>query len=322
MNHSIYHAIGKKFTDGFGLADLVLQELVNRYNVKLIAERKFKELVVGCIFNMNECLRIRLFACALGCASYSSFFNFSVSGTEFFMKIYENMISSKTGVIFDSSDPLDIELYPMSRALEVVKSLFSRILSVDKVTNLITAVKKLAETDLNHVNKDGVVRLDLFVEVCMKVYEEMQEAVEQGCKIAVEAITDLNYLTKGEATVLIRHLAPRKLHIIKNMNFDSNNEINSEDFQEACLHSGALTLESVEKFFENMEQDWKVILQEVQKAQEQLQDFKSEEGLSEDELQMKLDDLNFAIRGKRKQKFLFLWHLMKAEIGYLLTQAN
>jgi hypothetical protein len=106
------------------------------------------------------------------------------------------------------------------------------------------------------------------------------------------------------------------------MNFDSNNEINSEDFQEACLHSGALTLESVEKFFENMEQDWKVILQEVQKAQEQLQDFKSEEGLSEDELQMKLDDLNFAIRGKRKQKFLFLWHLMKAEIGYLLTQAN
>lgn len=322
VNHSIYHAIGKKFTDGFGLADLVLQELVNRYNVKLIAERKFKELVVGCIFNMNECLRIRLFACALGCASYSSFFNFSVSGTEFFMKIYENMISSKTGVIFDSSDPLDIELYPMSRALEVVKSLFSRILSVDKVTNLITAVKKLAETDLNHVNKDGVVRLDLFVEVCMKVYEEMQEAVEQGCKIAVEAITDLNYLTKGEATVLIRHLAPRKLHIIKNMNFDSNNEINSEDFQEACLHSGALTLESVEKFFENMEQDWKVILQEVQKAQEQLQDFKSEEGLSEDELQMKLDDLNFAIRGKRKQKFLFLWHLMKAEIGYLLTQAN
>jgi hypothetical protein len=323
VNHSIYFAMGKKFSKDFNMADLVLQDLVNRYNVKIIAERKFKELAVGSILNMSDSLRIKLFACALGCGSYSGFSNFSVAGTGFCVRLYENMISSKTGVIFDTGEPLDIDFYPISRALEVAKSLFSRIYPLDKLSNLVSSIKKLSEIDMNHVNKDGVIRLDNFVEICMKSFEEFEESIVAGCKVAVEAITDFNYLTRGEVVVLVRHLAPRKFHVIKDMNFDSNDEINVEDFQESCLIAGAISSDSVTKFFENMEKDWKVVCQQVSEKEDFLQKyFEVEDGFSHEELVMKVSDLNFSIRGKRKEKFLYLWHLLKAEIEFLQKHAN
>lgn len=317
INFSIYKSIGKKFTSNFTFADLILQELINRYNVRIIAERKFKEVAAGCIFHMTESLRIRMFSCALGCGSYSSYSNYSVLGTEIYIKLYECMVSSKTGVIFDSSDPLDIEYYPLSRGIEVTKSLFSRTFPYKKFVLLTQALKKLSETDSNHVNKDGVIRLDTFIETCMKFQEELFESIEQGVKFTVDSISDFNYLTKGEVLVILRNLAPRKIQTVKQMNFDENNEINVEDFKDFCLNFGLLYIETVQEFFENTEKDPKLISQEIS-AWDDVWENKigSEDGLSEEEWRIKLESIQYTLKGRRVERYFYLWHLLKAELEF------
>lgn len=317
INYSIYNSIGKKFSANFTFADLILQGFANKYNLRIIAERKFKEVIVGCIFNMTDNLRIRSFACALGCGCYNSYTNYSIYGTEIYIKLHESMIISKTGIIFDSSDPLEIEFYPFSRAIEVTKSLFYPIFIPKLYSTLTQTLKKLCETDSNHVNKDGVIRLDTFIETCMNSYKEYSDSIEQGVKFTVESITDFNYLTKGEVLVILRHLAPKKLGTIKQMNFDENDEINVEDFKETCLVFGLLHIETVNKFFENTEKNVKNVDKEIKKWDQVLEgEIGSEDGLDDEEFRIKLESIQYMLKGKRVERYFYLWHLLRAELEY------
>ena len=312
---SIYLSFGKKFTESFNMADLVLQELVNRYNIKKIAEKKLKELLVGCILNSVDNLRIRMFACALGCGSYYGFGNYSIEGSGFYVKLYENMITSKTGIVLDPSEPMNIELYPLSRANETMKNLFTRLFPFDLLNSLFMAVKKISETDPSHINKEGVVKLDLFVDTCMNFYENFRKSITRGVAFAVKSITELNYLNSGEANVLIKHLAPDKKELIKEL-FNDSHEVDCKIFEFFCINNGILSEEEVMKFFVNCEKDWKKIELEVAGFESNLDKVCawSQDGIKQEEWKGMFEDMHFGIKGKRNERMIYLWHMMKKEI--------
>lgn len=254
--HYIYLGIGSKYLKKpERFSDVILLSLFNKYNIKSIAKRKFKELLVGCLVYCQESLRIKLFLRSIGAGSYVELKNFSLETCEMCLKTFEFMITSKIGVIFDSSDPLSIDFYPTSRAIECAKAKFEEIYNKTQFQQLISQIELNSEPDFHRVNKAGVISLDLFIEILAKSHSEFQESINSAVSFATELLTDYNYLTRSEVVVLFRHLAPTKQFLTKKLKFDEKNEIDLNEFKKFCTEFGLLNSETVINFFESHDEE-------------------------------------------------------------------
>ena len=320
ISQYIYLGIGKKFSKSQSFSDLIFQALFNKYNIKYIAERKFKEIIVGCLLNYAENTRIKLFLCCLGLGSYLKLKNISVEGCEMCLKCYEFMMTSKIGIILDSSDPLNVKYYPVSRAIECAKCKFEHILSRGKLHSLYSKIDALSESDQNRINKTGVIDLDNVIEIFTLTFEEYQEGIANGVIMCGKIITEYNYLTKGEVIVLLKHLSPYKQSLIKKIPFDEKNEIELNDFKNFCISKGILHIDVVENFFSKFNQNSKEIFEiftEYEEKIDQISEVDTEDTLSIEEWKGKFEDLKFKLRGINNHNSLQLWHLLKLEIDYL-----
>ena len=316
----IYLGIGKKDLKTKCYSDLILESLYHKYNIRSIAERKFKQLVVGCMLYYKESLRIRLFLSSISAGSYCQLRNFSAQAREIYFKSYEFMMTSKTGVIFDNSDSLDISHYPVSRALECAKVKFEHQFAKSQMNRLIDNIEKLSEGDLHRVNKTGVINLDVFVEIMVSHYEEYKQSIISGVNSCAQIISEYNYLTKGEVQALIRHLAPSRQLLLKLVPFDEKKEIDIRDFELFCIANGLLCSEIISNFFDDIKMDANEILDNLQEIEEEaykLASVHNDETLGLEEWQNKFELLRLKLNTAKNLRYLKLWHLLKLEIEYL-----
>lgn len=320
INQALYYAMGKKLSQEFTLAELVLQQFCNKNNVRSIAERKFKELVVGCILNSASCLRIKLFLCVLNAGSYCDYPDYSLETSEMYIKLYEFMINSKVGIVYETAFPLDISSYPVARAYECIKQLLSPYIHPEKVTSLLSTTKKLAVLDHSHVNKEGVINLDLFIDTVLPLYEQFIQSTNEGVKLATEVITEYNYLNKRELFILFRHLMPKKMGLVNAMKFDENDLINVEDFRTFCINNKICTFDSISPFFDHCEKDLKVVLHELDQYETEFHSKSecfTEESLSMSEWLWKFQYLLLNLKSRKSLRYLQMWHLLKNELNHL-----
>ena len=323
ISQYIYLGIGKKFNKSQNFADIIFQALFHKYNIKSIAERKFKEIAVGCLVNYQENTRIKLFLCCLGLGNYFKLRNLSTEACELCLKCYEFMITSKTGVILDSSDPLYIKYYPVSRAIECAKLKFENLLPRTKLNSLYSKIEILSESDQNRINKTGVIDLDKAVELFINTYEEYQESVINGVNLCVKIVSEYNYLTRSECLLLFKHLTSLKQSLLKFVSFDEKNEVDLNDFRGFCINKGILQIENIELFFSKINKNPKEILEkleEYEKTIENIIEIGHEDTLSLEEWLNKFEDIKFHIKGNNSLKYFQLWHLLTAEIDYLKSR--
>ena len=316
----IYLGIGKKDLKAKNFSDLILESLYHKYNIRSIAERKFKQLLVGCILYYKDNRRIRLFLSSIGAGNACQLRNFSTQACEIYFKVYEFMMTSKTGVIFDNSDSLDISHYPISRALECARTKFEHQFAKSQMNRLIENIEKLSESDLHRVNKTGVINLDAFVEIMVNHFEEYRQSVVTGVNFCAKIISDYNYLTKGEVYILIRHLAPSRQSLLKLVPFDEEKEIDISDFELFCISNGLFCNETISNFFEEIKMDGSEILNNLKEFEHEvyrLADPQREETLSLDEWENKFELLRLKINSSKNLKYLQLWHILKLEIEYI-----
>jgi hypothetical protein len=320
INQVIYFATGKKFSQNFTLGDLSLQQLMNKYNLKNIARRKLKELVVGCMFNCKDCPRMRLFLSAIGAGGFHKFPDTSLEGVEIMIKLYDFMINNKTGFVLEASDPLDIPLFPLSRAFECVRQVLGHYLCSEKMMDLVNSLKKLMETDPFHINKEGVINVDVFVEVALTAFEEYLKNINDGVRLVTESITEYNYLNKREVGILFKHLAHKKMSFIKLLNFDESGLVNVEDFRAFCIEHSLFRLDSVQHFFENCEDEEKNIIEKLNQFEGELDgffDLVNEETLKLKEWRWKFQFLILNLKSRKTSKHLNMFQLLQAEYIYI-----
>ena len=233
------------------------------------------------------------------------------------------MITSKTGVILDSSDPLYIKYYPVSRAIECAKLKFENLLPRTKLNSLYSKIEILSESDQNRINKTGVIDLDKAVELFINTYEEYQESVINGVNLCVKIVSEYNYLTRSECLLLFKHLTSLKQSLLKFVSFDEKNEVDLNDFRGFCINKGILQIENIELFFSKINKNPKEILEkleEYEKTIENIIEIGHEDTLSLEEWLNKFEDIKFHIKGNNSLKYFQLWHLLTAEIDYLKSR--
>ena len=321
INNYIYAAIAKKYNKNQNFTDFVYTILVSKYNIKSIAERKFQELITSCLIQYNNNQKISLFLRCLRAGSKYNLDDISSEGCEMYIKVYDYMISNNIGVIIDTVNPLNIINYPAIRAIECIKNKFESFYPKATMTALIEQVEKININDQANINKSGMVNIDEFVEVAINVYEKYVAKIKEGASICVKIISDYNYLTRGEAAIILRHLCPNKCRIIFRMlPFDEKRELDVEEFTEVCINNGILQNEIVLEFFALYNKNTKEILEYIHEHEQQILEsvrLINEDTLSVEEWQNKFEDLNFKLRGCETIKYLQLWHLLYKEIEYL-----
>ena len=270
VSQCIYLGLSKKQSQNSSFSDLILTDLLIKYNLKSIAERKFKELIVGCLMNYQSDLRIKLFLYCLGTGGHCNLKTYSQESCKMYFKAYDHMITSKTGIVLDNSDPLNIKLYPTCRALELAKWKFESLLPKNKYNAVLCAIEKLSIIDPIRINKTGVLCLDEFVELFVNTFEEIEKNISSGVNFCMNVVTEYKFLTKGECILLLRHLEPSKFFFLSSIKFDDNNEICVNEFTNFCIEKGLLAIDTVQLFFDKIHNNAKEIVAGLNKTEEKV----------------------------------------------------
>ena len=313
-------AILKKYSKEMRFSEFAFSYFVDKYTGSNLANKKFQEFVTGCIVHCAASPKIGLFLRALHAGSKLELAYFSSQGCEMLVRVIEFMVTSRTGVLIDTSNPLTNKFFPYIRAVECVKLKLKPLMSKSEVNFLLDSLGKMNSADPSTINKQGVVDFDEYLERFMESYEKYVNKIKTGASICVKIMTEYNYLTKGEILMIIRHLCPVKQYqIMKLLPFDHNFEIDNKDFIEYCVILGILSNSSVAEFFSGFNKNSKEILDFLNENEEKiLESMQSHTGesLQIDQWQYKIDEIKCKLRTPDTTKYFQLWHILKKELEY------
>ena len=324
INYYISLAISKKYSKASKFSEFIFLKFIEKYNIKALAERKFQELVTGCLLYYQENPKFAWFLRAIHAGKTQDLNDLSQEGAEMLVKLYEFMITSRIGVLPDSANPLQNRLFPYLRALECIRCKFECVLSKSEYASVIEQVNKQLVSDPSTINKAGLVDLDKFVDSCMEVYEKYVQRIKTGAILCIKIITDYNYLTKGQICLILRHLCPHKyIQLLKYLTFDEQNLLSKESFIDSCVVFGVLSSSVVSEFFAGYEKNVRSILEFIDLNENEIMKLAkdNEEGLAVDEWENYLFDLKVKLKCQDLTRYLQLWHVLKKEIEYFMVDA-
>lgn len=321
INYYISLAISKKYSKANKFSEFIFLKFIEKYNIKALAERKFQEMVTGCLLYYQENPKFAWFLRAIHAGKTQDLQDLSQEGAEMFVKLYEFMISSRIGVIPDSANPLQNKFFPYLRALECIRCKFEGVLAKAEYASVIEQVNKQLVSDPSTINKAGLVDLDKFVDSCMEIYEKYVQRIKTGAILCIKIITDYNYLTKGQIYLILRHLCPHKyLQLLKYLTFDEQNLLSKESFIDSCVVFGILSSPVVSEFFAGYEKNVRSILEFINLNESEILKIAkdNEESLTVEEWENYLFDLKVKLKCQDLTRYLQLWHVLKKEIEFLM----
>lgn len=303
---------------------MVYTEIFQKYSLKPIANRKFKELVACCIKHSTD-NKIQVFLRMLGGGQGVGLSTFSNVVCKMAIKIYEFMNSDKTGIILENYVSSDSMYYPTARAYECIRQMHEPYLTKHEILRLTRKVELLSKADPDDINKSGLIELHAFVIVAIEALQEYSDIVCEGVKLVTSVLTDFNYVTWEEINVIVRNICPKKelkesdkLSIV----LDRNDECDIAEFTNFCIVKGILRLEDAQKFFKQPILRIDIIVDMVNAIKEDIEEkLEKCQGvipiMSIDDWEGRLDDVVFGIRGKSATKAYMLWELLQSEYTYI-----
>ena len=301
----------------------IYSEIFQKYSIKQIANRKFKELVACCI-KYSDFPKVRIFLQMLGGGKGIGLSNFRISVIKFCLKIYDFMESDKTGIMTENPHH-DIELYPTVRAFECIKHHLEERLPHIQIHNLHKKIMEISTNDPSDINKLGLIDKNKFVLLAVETFHHYTEDTIKSVKFATSSLTEYNYITLQEASLLLRNIS--KVEINKEEDalkdeFSQTEECEIGKFAQFCVLKGYLKTEETSDFFtktelkvDKVEEKIKEIKEEVPEMVKKLENVVDTIGV--EDWDSKLDDVAIWLRGKYSEKALHLWQLLKSEYKYL-----
>lgn len=319
-------AIFKKYSKHQNFPEFIFSRFVEKYSLKNVAEKKFKDFVYGCVTHYNENPKISLFARALQVGQKVELSNLSEEGCEMLLKVLEWLTCSRTGVVMDSSKILNNQFLPYTRVAECIKIKLEPLLPKLDYSLMLDQLNRINIPDRTNINKQGVVNLDEFLSMFLESYEKYVHKIKAGSNLCINIITEYNYLTKGEVVVLLRHIYPHKYsQFIKSLPFDSRSELENQELIDYCISSGILSSSIVSEFFAVYSKNSKEILENLRQHLDiYLNIIKStnELTLSLEQWEGKFEEIKEKLKGLDPSKSLQLWHILKKELDYLAAVNN
>jgi hypothetical protein len=325
ISHYLNLTKTKDFESFSSYGVFIYSEVFQHYNIKHIANRKFKELVACCLKHSDD-PKIKLFLLMLTGPRNIGLSGFSTTVVKFCIKVYEFMEHDKTGILIEDLSQ-HTDLYPTVRGLECIKHCLTEYLTETEVHSLAKSVMEMSRNDPEDINKLGLIDLHSFVLLIAERFNLYYEEAIKSVKIAVTALTEYSYLTFAEASLLLRNIS--KKNISKEFS-ELKNEFSETEgcdilhFAQICFSKGLLKHDETLEFFKNNTKNVDEIQKTIKTMAEELPSLlKSTENLietlAEDEWNSKLDDVSIWLKGKHSEKAFSLFHLLHSEFTFLFT---
>jgi hypothetical protein len=324
------NAAKSRSIDEYGSFSMFVYSLLfQKYSLKPIASRKFKELVANCIRH-SSLTQVIIFLRMIEAGICINSPNFSVQSSNMCVKMYSFMTVDKTGIVPNTSNPSLINYFPTARGLECIKQLLESLISLNELQKLKKTIEGYSIEDPYDINRSGLIELHNFVFSAIEVYQDYTESISKGVQLSIEALTDYKYITWREANVLIRNINPKKelkeddKSIIQ---ISSSQEIEIEEFQNFCIQRGMLKMEDYNRFFNKNLMTPDQIIVKVNEIKELLPGVleKCENVATTfplDEWDGKFDDIAFGLKGRSQERAIKMWTLMHSEFLKLFSLVN
>mmetsp|Transcript_29642 Transcript_29642/g.29392 ORF Transcript_29642/g.29392 Transcript_29642/m.29392 type:complete len:229 (+) Transcript_29642:1327-2013(+) len=211
---SIFNGASKMVNnEGFDLLEYIYEELLFKFSMKQITERKVKEILASSLV-YKHLARVKLLIKCLGTGSQAGLKEYSKETVIFCLEAYYFMINKQVGIITGNDDTGEPTFYPKTRADECIKEKLEPILSRVNLQKVYAATEKISVKDPKKINKN-VLDLDEFIYILCEAYEQYREETIQGVNLAISSILKNDCLSKTELLMIVRNIMPHKLGLIK-----------------------------------------------------------------------------------------------------------
>lgn len=303
--------------------------LFQKYSLKPLANRKFKELIASCIKHINA-PQVEIFLRMIGGGKSLNYNSFWHTTSKICINTYDFMLTDKSGIVVENLNQIDNLDFPAVRAYECIRQIFEPLFVRSDIMNLKRKVEALSFVDPDDLNKSGLINLHQFVLVAIEAFQEYSEKVSKGVHMVTSIITDYKYLTWGEASVLLRNIHPHK----DTKDFDKSimqmnecQEMDIDKFEIFCIKYGLLRIEDCNRFFSKPAPSQNQIFDKIYEMRDRLPEVierceKFISTLSAEEWDAKLDDILIRLKGKSNDAVIKMWVLLWSEYQYILNKIN
>jgi hypothetical protein len=209
------------------LIEVTYDEFYGRYGLKSVCDKKFLEFVASIVSN-SEFKRCLMFMRLIRFGEVISSYSYSKYSLALYLNCYQFINNSKLGIHFASDDE-DKIMVPLIRVTECAKDKFDSISDKTLVAGIITKIEQKAIVDPKKINVNGLVELELALEIILDMYEKYINSIWKGISICLKALGQ-----QGKHTILSNDFYIIGRLLGKNFK-DLSKEVNVEDMYLMCI---------------------------------------------------------------------------------------
>ena len=234
----IYAVAMQKVKEGvdFLLIELAYDEIDKKFVLKKVVEKKLLEVLASSLHAM-ELRRVSMFARLLGVAEHAGLPSFSKHSVQMYLTAYEFMLTSKIGLMVGIDETAEVQLFPLSRAIECLKDRLAAFDALNALPALQLSLERQAKVDHKRVNKSGLIELELVLELLLQEYDSYQQQIQDNLQILLELLAfSENQLTISatQVALMVRHINPDQLDMV--IRSEDNKETFTPSIETAGTH--------------------------------------------------------------------------------------
>lgn len=219
--------------------EIAYGDFLRRYCLKPVADRKFVDFI-GSLFRCNSPKSIGFVRLARA-GHIINQESYSKSSLNFFLMAFKYITQSKLGMSIHLEDFTENLLLPKIRATEFLKDKGEKTFEKPVVLRLLGWVDKSTVPDSKRVNSQGLIDFDSFLLEITNEYELLYKEVYQGVYALFDAVmTDMDYLTRPEYEMIMRHINKKKLS-------EHKQKYTFEDVVKPCIDDISLSIRNIRK---------------------------------------------------------------------------
>jgi hypothetical protein len=134
-----------------------------------------------------------------------------------YLTAYEFMLTSKVGIMVGIDETAEVQLFPLSRAIECLKDRLAGFDGLAALPTLQYTLEKQSKVDYKRVNKSGLIELEVVLEVLLQEYDLYQQQIQDNLQFLLEILAYSDNpltVTATQIVMMVRHISPAKLDIV------------------------------------------------------------------------------------------------------------
>lgn len=237
---SAYGLFKEKNSEVPNLLEIIYEDFGQKYGLKAVHKRKFQDFIAS-VFKAKT-RRSALFLQFIHAAHRVKQINYTESTMQFFLDVYNFMITSKVGIIVNLDESADNLMIPVLRAIECVKEKYGE---KEGFTGMLTFIESHAESDPKRINPGGLINCDVLIEEIVKVYEKRYNDLYDGAYAVYDALLiESGEIDRTDLEMVGKLICPKKLPGIQQL----DETIALDNFIEKNIEREFFYMSSIEKW--------------------------------------------------------------------------